>query len=472
MRIIDPTNGLRVPSEQPPFPVGPSSIAELWDRRPPDSVAVVDGERSWTTDELRSEVDRVARCLIAAGALPGDRIGWVVGDDVTSLVSLLATLRINGWWAGVSSRAPEAERRALLDGIEPALVLDTLPQGDPTIALPVAGGGAIAFTSGTTGRPKAVVHGEQQLLYPAAAAIETERLDEHSRIGTPLSLATLNIVLLGPLTALACGGTAVLLPRRDPEGLSADIARHRVTRVLAVPTIVHDLAAAPVEPDRLATVHRIVLGGAGVDRERARAAERTLGVRLVLSYGLSEAPTGVARMGLDETGAAPLPGVSIELDDGEITLAPTIDGAWAGCWQGTLGYWRDPEATAELWRDGRLHTGDAGQLDPDGRLLVTGRVGDMINRGGATIAPTEVESTLLSLDGVIDAAVFGVDDERLGQVVAAAVVGDVEPDVLRPLVRARLSGYKVPERWLVLDDLPRNANGKVDRNELRARLDA
>ena len=101
---------------------------------------------------------------------------------------------------------------------------------------------------------------------------------------------------------------------------------------------------------------------------------------------------------------------------------------------------------------------------------MTGRVSDMINRGGSTIAPAEVEAVLLALDGVDDAAVFGIDDERLGQVPAAAIVGAADPEVLRPLVRERLSGYKVPERWVVLDELPRNANGKVDRKALRTRL--
>ena len=192
---------------------------------------------------------------------------------------------------------------------------------------------------------------------------------------------------------------------------------------------------------------------------------------VVASYGLSEAPTGVARMRAGSGGATPLPGVDVRIeDDGEITLSSVTEGPWAGCWHGTLGYWGDPAATEALWRGGRLHTGDAGALGLDERLLVSGRISEMINRGGASIAPAEVEAALLALDGVVDVAVFGVPDERLGHIVAAAVVGDADVEALGAALRSTLSGFKVPEQWIRLDTLPRNANGKIDRDALRAML--
>lgn len=465
-------SGLRRIDDRRPFPVGPSSFAAMWNDRPAESVAVVDGDRTWTTAELRAECDRVARSLVDAGAA-GERVAWVLHNDVRSVISLIATVQAGAVWVGLSARATDDERQHVLDAAEATSVFDDLPEGDPTISTPAAAadGAALAFTSGTTGRPKGAWHHPQQLLYPAAAAIATEGLDHESRIGTPLPLSTLNILLLGPITALACGGTAVMLRRADADGFATDVEQHGVTRALVVPTIVHDLVASEVEPDRLASLERLIMGGAGFDRTRAAEAQAALAIPLIASYGLSEAPTGVARMRVGEAGATPLPGVDLRVEpDGEITLAPATTGDWAHTWQGTLGYLGDPAATAELWRDGRLHTGDAGTIDDDGLLSVTGRVSDMINRGGSTIAPAEVEAVLLGLDGVHDAAVFGIDDDRLGQVPAAAIVGQVDPEVLRTLVRERLSGYKVPERWIVLDALPRNANGKVDRKALRARL--
>ncbi|MEM8706556.1 MAG: AMP-binding protein [Actinomycetota bacterium] len=472
---IDRHTGLIAAGEPRPFPVGPSTFAEIWERRTPESVAVVDGDLAWTTVELRQEVERVARILTSRHVEARDRVAWVVGNDVTSIVSLLATVRVGAIWVGVSSRATEAEREQILADATPAVILDALPDGDPDIVLgPLPDGAApaaIAYTSGTTGTPKGAVHTQQQLLYPAAAAIETEGLAENARIGTPLPLSTLNIVLLGPLTALACGGTAVIMRRADAAGFAEDLDRDRVTRALVVPTIVHDLVAAGRSAVDFASLQHLIMGGSGFDRTRAAAAQEALGVPLIASYGLSEAPTGVARMRVGEPGARALPGVDISVDaGGELSLAGHTSGPWAGCWRGTLGYWGRPDATATLWRDGRIRTGDAGTIDPDGRLLVTGRVGDMINRGGATIAPAEVEAVLLSVDGVEDAAVFGVPDERLGQAVAAAVVGTGDADRLRAAVRERLSGYKTPEHWLTVDALPRNANGKVDRDELRRRV--
>ncbi|MEO0494149.1 MAG: AMP-binding protein [Actinomycetota bacterium] len=472
---INAQTGLRRVGVHRPFPTGPSTFAEIWTARDPASLAVIDGERVWRTNELRAEVDRVARSLAARGVRPHDRIAWILGNDVTSLISLLATVRADATWVGVSHRATGAERQELIDDAEPAAVFDALPDDDLDAALgadpPPNARAAIAYTSGTTGRPKGAVHTQQQLLYPAAAAIATEGLDSTARIGTPLPLSTLNIALLGPLTALACGGVAVMLRQTDGVGFAADVAEHRLTRALVVPTIVHDLVAAEVDPAQLGSLERLIMGGAGFDRQRAAAAQATLGIPLVASYGLSEAPTGVARMVVGDHGARPLPGIDVRIeDDGEITLAATDSGPWARCWQGALGYWRRPDLTTRLWRGGRLHTDDAGTLDDDGRLLVTGRVGDMINRGGATIAPAEVEAVLLAVPEVTDAAVFGIAHERLGQVVAAAVVGDVDLDTLRTTVRASLSGYKVPERWIGLPRLPRNANGKVDREALRSGL--
>ena len=470
---INRSSGLRRLERFVPFPVGPSTFEDVWSRRTDETIAVIDADRAWTTRELRDEVDRVARALTAAGHADGSRLAWVLENDVGSLISLLATVRVGAVWIGLSDRATNAEREAVLDDAHPDAVFATLPDDAPGVTLPEPPAptvpAAIAYTSGTTGRPKGAVHTQQQLLYPSAAAIATEGLDEDARIGTPLPLSTLNILLLGPLTALACGGVAVMMKRTSASGLAEDLEQYAVTRALLVPTMVHDLVSQGVTSAQLQALERLIVGGAGDDARRAAVAQDMLGVPLIASYGLSEAPTGVARMRVGDGGATPLPGVDIRIeDDGEITLSSVDEGPWAGCWQGTLGYWGNPEATAALWRGGRLHTGDAGTFGPDTGLLVSGRMSEMINRGGANIAPAEVEAALLALDGVADAAVFGVPDDRLGHIVAAAVVGDAAVETLGPALRSTLSGYKVPAAWLRLDTLPRNPNGKVDRSALRA----
>jgi len=163
-------------------------------------------------------------------------------------------------------------------------------------------------------------------------------------------------------------------------------------------------------------------------------------------------------------------------DTGEVCLAPTTEGPWAEVWTPMLGYRNQPEATAEALRGGVLHTGDLGFLDEHGQLVIRGRRTEMILRGGANVYPAEVERVVLDHPGVREVTVMGLTDERLGEVVAAGLVAetgpwaDGDPDLLvddvRSFCRNRLARYKVPDRMLVLDDLPRNAMGKVVRSEL------
>ena len=135
-----------------------------------------------------------------------------------------------------------------------------------------------------------------------------------------------------------------------------------------------------------------------------------------------------------------------------------------------LGYWQRPEATAESLRDGVLHTGDLGFVDGDGNLVVRDRKSVVIIRGGANVYPAEVERVLHEAPGVAACAVIGVPDERLGERVMAAVQAEagaaVDEETLRAHCLARLARYKVPERFLAVDDFPRNAMGKIARREL------
>ena len=138
------------------------------------------------------------------------------------------------------------------------------------------------------------------------------------------------------------------------------------------------------------------------------------------------------------------------------------------------GYWDDPQRTAEVLADGWYRTGDAGSLDVEGFLYVRDRYKDMIISGGENVYPAEVESALLELDGVLEAAVIGVPDERWGEVgLAVLVVGDAaprDPEAIRVALHERLAGFKVPRYVVVTDDLPRTATGKVRKPDLRARL--
>jgi len=265
------------------------------------------------------------------------------------------------------------------------------------------------------------------------------------------------------------------MDRTFAVGLAEDIERLRITRLFAVPTLVFDLATAPeVRPAQLESLDRVILGGSGADPRTLWDFFDRFEVRPTLSYGLSEAPTGVVRESLDDPIGSgrgfPLPHVKVAIVDGEIRLSPAADGPWAGTWTPTLGYLGEPERTAALFDDdGRLRTGDLGAIDDDGAVRVTGRMSDLIIRGGKNIDPIRLEQSIRSLDRVLEVLVVGVPDDRLGEMVGVAVVvaGDEKPvgDALVELLEdiEEASDGKV-DHLAVLKELPRNAMGKVVRS--------
>ncbi len=362
--------------------------------------------------------------------------------------------------------------------------LERLPNGLPASYDPIDphAPAAFAYTSGTTGEPKAVVHSQHNLLWPGLATIETSPPADGECIGTPLALTILNLMVLGPLTAWLRGSCVAVLHRTDGQGLAGEIEAARISRLLAVPTVLHDLVNSEVEPRQLATLAHVLVGGAGMPDGLAAAFGERFGVVPVGSYGLSEAPTGVARA----TGAlAPVELVVIDAAgdelppgaEGELCVRARSDGPWANSWTPTLGYWKQPEATRSVLRDGLLHTGDVGTVGADGSLRVLGRSSGMIVRGGANVHPAEIEKVLAAHPAVASASVVGVADERLGQVVAAAIAledrarGQVSDVQLTAWAADRLSRYKVPERWALLDELPVNEMGKPSLAAIAALFD-
>ena len=267
-------------------------------------------------------------------------------------------------------------------------------------------------------------------------------------------------------------------------GFSADVSHHQVTRTFVVPTMLHDLVHdESIDVASLESLNRVIVGGSGVAPDLLEAFTTRFGLRPTLSYGLSEAPTGVVRESFDDPIGSgrgfPLPHVVVEILDsggapvsvdesGEVCLRPAVSGPWAGTWTPTLGYLAEPERTAELFRGGLLHTGDIGHLDADGALSVTGRLSNLIVRGGMNVDPTAVERALTDDASVSDAVVVGVSDDRLGQRVGAVVVAEkgqiVDRAHLRESVRQALSAHAVPDVIIIAPRLARTEMGKVVRH--------
>jgi acyl-CoA synthetase (AMP-forming)/AMP-acid ligase II len=280
-------------------------------------------------------------------------------------------------------------------------------------------------------------------------------------------------------------GTCVIMDRRDADGIAEWIVNAAVTHWNGVPAQLHDLVSeGRVDRGSLASLQEVWSGGGDCpDALRDRFAE-VYGLQLRGTYGLTEAPTVVSIDPVGDqrrTGASgqvlPHLDVAAYADDGtrlapgevgELRVAACSDGAWAGRWTPYLGIWTGdavaPNSAAVV------ATGDVGSVDADGWLRVLDRLKALIIRGGANVYPAEVERVLTAADTVAGAAVFGIPDDRLGERVAALVElrsGErTTVDQLRDSCVAQLAKYKVPERWGIVEALPRNAMGKVIRTEL------
>jgi long-chain acyl-CoA synthetase len=506
---------------------GPQSVAELLDRilvANPDAEAVVSRHRRLSYAELDDVAWRTVTVLGDLGVQPGDRIAASMGNHAELVIAFLATMRLGGIWLGINRTSTDAEAAFMLEDSEAKVLIgdqavaaawstfisehasirfvDAEPSDDTCewatrvrSATPAGRRNvdpfepaAIAYTSGTTGRPKGVVHSQHNLLLPVANGSGLDDI-ANARPAVCLPATILNLMILGPIAAWTCGLPCVLMDRVDAEGIAAWVRRERITSFSAVPAMVYDLLTNPaIDQADLVSLTRPGVGGSDCPPALRELYEQRYGTRITTAYGLTEAPTIVtiedptAPAVVGSSGRA-APHLSVTIRDvdglelpvgeiGEICVAPATTGPLAEVYTPMLRYWRRPEATAEAMRGGVLHTGDLGHLDDNGNLFVTGRKNDLIIRGGANVYPAEVERVLAEHQAVAASAVIGVPDDRLGERVVAAVV--VAPgaapssDELRAHCAASLSRYKVPEQFLFVDSLPRNAMGKVLRASVAA----
>jgi long-chain acyl-CoA synthetase len=517
------THGLRPSPQRPRLPVGAQSVPEALATalgRVPDADAVIGRHARLTYRDLDDQVRRAAAALARVGVGSGDRVAGCMANHTELVVAFLATMHLGAVWVGINRALTRPEKRYLLDdagvcvfvgdraaaaeidgarGDVPGVrvVLDAEP-GDPAspwaellgasdpaaapdVDVDPFAPAAIAYTSGTTGQPKGVVHSQHNLLLVGAVAVVYRPFPD-DRLGVVLPLTILNLMALGPVTTLQVGACVVCIDRIDPVGLAAWIRDERVSTMSAVPAIIHDLLTHPdVSSSDLASLVRPGCGGGATPDSFRQLYEERFGIRLTTGYGLTEAPTAVTgedpalpRVPGASGRALPHVSVTVRTDDGtlvapgevgEVCVGPADDGLFAGAYTPMLGYWDRPEATADALRDGILYTGDLGYLTADGDLVITDRKGDLIVRGGANVYPAEVERVLHENPRVGACAVVGLPDERLGERVAAAVVveGDTSltTDELREHCARSLARYKIPERFLFVDELPRNAMGKV-----------
>jgi malonyl-CoA/methylmalonyl-CoA synthetase len=425
--------------------------------------------------DLEAGTARLAGLLRDRGVAAGDRILVQAPKSPEAVMLYLAALKIGAVFTPLNTAYTAAEVDTFAADAEPRLIVrdaaalaaeargctprtETTPRAPGDLA-------ALIYTSGTTGRSKGAM-----LTHGALAANARALVDAWGFTGDDVLLHALPIFHVhGLFVALHCallsGASMVWLAKFDDAAVMA--ALPQATVMMGVPTFyVRLLDNASLTRDTARHMRLFISGSAPLLPSTFADFEARTGHRILERYGMSEAVIIATNPlhGDRVPGSVgyPLPGVELRIAGGE-TGGIEIRGPSL-----FTGYWRMPDRTAaEFTADGFFVTGDIGRQDPDGRVWISGRAKDLIISGGYNVYPKEIELVLDGLPGVVESAVIGLPHKDFGEAVAAVVIGDGrEADVIAA-ARAKLAGFKVPKRVFFVDELPRNAMGKVQKNRLR-----
>jgi fatty-acyl-CoA synthase len=479
-------------------------------RRTPARVAVQYRDRSWTYGELDEAVSRAASVLLAQDVAPGDRVGAYGHNSDAYLIGFLACARAGLVHVPVNQNLTGDDLAYIVGQSGSALVMTDpdlagrLPDGVRTLPLRDADDSLLAqqatapayegpepraedlvqllYTSGTTALPKGAMMTHRALVHEYLSAIASLDLSAGDRPVHSLPLyhsAQMHVFLL---PYLAVGATNIILDAPDGERLFDLIEAGQVDSLFAPPTVWIGLSNRPDFATRDLSGLRKAYYGASIMPvpvlERLR--ERLPKLRFFNCFGQSEiGPLATVlapnehRKRMDSCGRTVLFVEARVVDEEGKTVPDGTPGEIVyRSPQLCEGYWDKPEETADAFRDGWFHSGDLAVRDADGYYTIVDRVKDVINSGGVLVASRQVEDALYTHEGVAEVAVIGLPDERWIEAVTAVVVplGDVSEDELIAHARDNLAHFKAPKRVEFVDELPRNASGKILKRELRDRF--
>ena len=486
----------------------------------PAKAAFRDRERAVTYGALAQRTAALAGQLAALGLAPGDRVAVWLPNGVTWIESCLATLRAGAIVVPISHDASDAEAlyrlgdagcrlaittaaRAPLLAAEraglPALLTEILVDG-PTARYEALVAAAppglprdpdvldddafILYTSGTTGRAKGVVLSLRAMLWVVAACwAPIVGLSERDDMLSPLPLFHSYALNLSVLGILAVGASAHIMERYSTSECLSLLAGQPFTLFPGVPTMFHYLLEGSRDRTvRLAGLKRCISAGAIMPGTLNRDFEARFGVPLLDGYGITETatmvtmnwPTGTRVMG---SCGLPVPGLAVRIVDpaSGADVAPGGEGELIVRGPNLMrGYHAKPAETAAALRDGWYRTGDLAKFDANGMITITGRLKELIIRGGQNIAPAEIEEVVNTYEPVLDCAVVAGPHAHLGEVPVLFVVmkpgATLDEAALLAHCRRHLSAYKVPHAVLGTTEIPRTGSGKVMRFKLRERL--
>ncbi len=475
-------------------------------RQVPASPALVLPERSpWSYDDLADAVDRAAAALASQGIGPGDRVVVQVAKTPGAVALYLGCLKVGAVYVPLNTSYTGAEVAYFLVDAQPALFVaastvsvpasaevrvetldadgrgswadlvasaapmrDTVDVADDDIA-------AILYTSGTTGRSKGAMLTHGNLLSNAEILCDYWAWQDDDVLLHALPIFHVHGLFVALHCALLRGTPIIFHPTFDTAAIIRDLPRSTV--LMGVPTFYTRLLARDdFDAETCANMRLFISGSAPLTEQTFAAFEERTGHRILERYGMSETLMNTSNP-LDGERVAgtvgfSLPGVDTRIagEQGQPLPAGEVGGIEVRGPNVFKGYWRMPEKTAEEFReDGFFITGDMGTMDAEGRVTIVGREKDLVISGGYNVYPKEVETLLDEMPEVAESAVIGVPHEDFGEAVVAVLVArtPVDTAAIDAFLKDRLARYKQPKRVVCVDELPRNAMGKVQKNVLR-----
>jgi malonyl-CoA/methylmalonyl-CoA synthetase len=460
---------------------------------------------------LFEQTARFAALLVARGVSPGDRVAVQVEKSPEALVLYLACLRAGAVFLPLNAAYTIAELEYFIDDARPRLIvcdparsaavsaiagvasvetLDSAGKGSLTDGAARYGTqftdvprgpddlAAILYTSGTTGRSKGAMLSHENLASNALALVQCWQFTAEDVLLHALPIFHTHGLFVATNVMLMAGGSMLFMPKLDPEQIFALMPR--ATTMMGVPTFyVRLLQDARLTQGATAHMRLFISGSAPLLAETHRDWSARTGHAILERYGMTETNMNTSNpyIGVRIAGTVglPLPGVAVRVSEPETgALLPTetigmIEVKGPNVFQG---YWQNPQKTKEEFRaDGFFITGDLGKIDAQGYVHIVGRGKDLIITGGYNVYPKEVESEIDALDGVMESAVIGLPHKDFGEGVTAVIVrakgATLDDKSVLAALEPRLARYKLPKRVILVNELPRNTMGKVQKNVLR-----